>query len=82
MINCADFMAEIGNYLDGEAAAEVRRQLEAHLAHCQTCQVVYDSARKTVKVLTNSGSFDLSEAASKPITENIMAMIRSQRRSE
>ena len=82
MINCADFMAEIGNYLDGEAAAEVRRQLEAHLAHCQTCQVVYDSARKTVKVLTNSGSFDLSEAASKPITESIMAMIRSQRRSE
>ena len=82
MINCTDFMAEIGNYLDGEAAAEVRRQLEAHLAHCQTCQVVYDSARKTVKVLTNSGSFDLSEAASKPITENIMAMIRSQRRSE
>ncbi len=82
MINCADFMAEIGNYLDGAAAADVRRQLEAHLAHCQTCQVVYDSARKTVRVLTNSGSFDLSEAASKPITENIMAMIRGQQRSE
>ena len=82
MINCADFMAEIGNYLDGEAVAEVRRQLEAHLAHCQTCQVVYDSARKTVKVLTDSGSFELSEAVSKPITESIMARIRSQRRSQ
>ena len=59
MINCKDFMAEIGNYLDGEVADAVRLQLEAHLSHCQTCQVVYDSARKTVKVLTDSGSFEL-----------------------
>ena len=82
MINCKDFMAEIGNYLDGEVADAVRLQLEAHLSHCHTCQVVYDSARKTVKVLTDSGSFELSEAASKPITESIMARIRSQRRSQ
>ena len=82
MINCKDFMAEIGNYLDGEVADAVRLQLEAHLSHSQTCQVVYDSARKTVKVLTDSGSFELSEAVSKPITESIMARIRSQRRSQ
>jgi len=74
-------MAEIGDYLDGEAAAAVRAQIEAHLAHCHTCQIMYDSARKTVKVLTDSGSFDLPEAASKPIAENVMARIRSQRRS-
>jgi len=52
LIHCADFMAEIGNYLEGDVAAEVRAQIESHLAHCQTCQIVYDSARKTVKVLT------------------------------
>ena len=74
-------MAEIGNYLDGEAAAEVRAQVETHLAHCQTCQVMYDSARKTVKILTECGSFDLPEAAAKPIAEKVMARIRSQRRS-
>ena len=75
-------MAEIGNFLDGEVADTVRQQLEVHLSHCQTCQVVYYSARKTVKVLTDSGSFELSEAVSKPITESIMARIRSQRRSQ
>ena len=82
MIDCTDFVAEIGNYLDGEVAGAVRLQLEAHLSHCQTCQVVYDSARKAVKVLTDSGSFDLSDAASKTITESIMARIRSRRRSQ
>lgn len=79
MISCADFMAEMGNYLDGEAADEVRLQLEAHLSHCQTCQVVYDSAKKTVRVLVDSGSFELPESASHAIAEKIMAAIRSQR---
>ena len=81
MISCADFMAAIGDYLEGDVAAEVRLQLEAHLSHCKTCQVIYDSAQKTVRVLTDSGSFDLSEAAAKPITEKIMARIRGQERS-
>ena len=81
MIDCADFMAEIGNYLDGEIAAEVRTHLERHLSHCRTCQIVYDSARKTVKVLTDSGSFDLPEAASQSIAAKVMANIRGQRRT-
>ena len=81
MINCADFMTEIGNYLEGDVAAEIRAQIESHLAHCQTCQVVYDSARKTVKVLTDCGSFELPEAASKSIAVEVMARIRGQRRN-
>ena len=81
MINCTDFMVEIGNYLDGDVAAEVRAQIEGHLAHCQTCRIVYDSARKTVKVLTDCGSFDLPAAATKPITERVMASIRNRRRT-
>jgi predicted anti-sigma-YlaC factor YlaD len=74
-------MADIGNYLDGDVATEIRAQIENHLAHCQTCQIVYDSARKTVQVLTDCGSFDLPEAASKPIVESVMARIRCQQRS-
>ena len=81
MISCVDFMAAIGDYLDGDVAAEVRAQLQAHLSHCTTCQVVYDSARKTIRVLTDSGSFDLPEAAAKPITEKIMARVREQGRT-
>jgi predicted anti-sigma-YlaC factor YlaD len=78
LISCTDFIAEIGNYLDGDVADEIRVQIEGHLAHCKTCQIVYDSARKTVKVLTDSGCFDLPEASSKPIVEEVMAKIRSQ----
>lgn len=79
MINCADFMAEIGNLLDGEAASEVRLQLENHLSHCQSCQVLYDSSRKTLQIVTDSGSFDLPETVSKPIAAKIMARLRGNK---
>jgi hypothetical protein len=76
MITCADFMAEIGNYLEDDVAEQVRRQLEDHLAHCQTCTVLVDSTRKTLKIVTDTGSFDLSDEACKPITAQIMSRIR------
>ena len=78
MISCADFITEIGDFLEGEAAAEVRLQLENHLAHCRTCQVVLDSTRKTLKIVTDSGSFDLPEAAARPVVDSIMARIRER----
>jgi hypothetical protein len=72
-------MAEIGNYLEGDVAAEVRVQLEHHLSHCQTCTVLVDSSRKTLKIVTDAGSFDLPEATFRPIAERIMARIRSKK---
>lgn len=70
-------MAGLGEYLEGDVVADVRRQLENHLAHCRTCQVVLDSSRKTLKIVTDCGSFDLPESAARPIVEQVMAKIRS-----
>ena len=80
MINCADFMAEIGNYLEGDVAEEVRLQLEHHLSHCQTCTVLVDSSRKTLRIVTDTGSFDLPEATFRPIAERIMARLKEMQK--
>ena len=79
MISCADFMAEFGNYLEGDLAQELRQRLELHLSHCATCQVIVDSSRKTIRIVTDSGSFDFPEPVLKPILHNVMSRIRSQR---
>jgi predicted anti-sigma-YlaC factor YlaD len=71
-------MSAFGDYLEGDIAAEVRKQLDNHLSHCRTCQVIYDSSRKTLKILTDSGSFDLPEAAGKSIIDIIMFRIRNE----
>ena len=79
MISCEEFMAGLGDYLEGQNSLEVRQQLEFHLSHCRICQVIYDSTCKTVKIVTEAGSFDLSQDASEAITERIMAKLRLDR---
>jgi len=78
--SCDQVMAELVNYLDDQVAAEIRRELEVHLAHCRTCQALYDSARKTLTIVTESRSFELPEEISSRILEGIMAKVRRGRR--
>lgn len=77
MISCQDFITELGNLLDDEVAGEIRAQLEAHLAHCSTCQVLYDSTRKTLRIVTESGSFEYPEPIAEPLVTKVMDRIRS-----
>lgn len=78
MITCDQFMAEFGDYLDGEVSSDVRRQLEEHLSHCRICWVMYDSTRKTLRVVTDSSSFDFPETLSEPIVSKVMAKVRGE----
>jgi putative zinc finger protein len=76
MISCQDFITELGNLLDDDVAAEVRESLQAHLAHCQSCQVLYDSTRKTLRIVTESGSFEYPGPIAEPMVTKIMDRIK------
>lgn len=78
MITCEEFLTEFGDYLDNRAAPEVREQLELHLAQCRTCHVLYDSSRKTIKIVTESSSFDLPQDVAEPIVGRVMDKIRRE----
>jgi hypothetical protein len=75
--NCEDVLAELGNYLDDEAVSDVRRELEFHIAHCKTCTAIYDSTRKTLKIVTDSSSFELPHSLSEPLVARIMSKVRA-----
>lgn len=76
MISCQDFIGELGNLLDDDIATEIREQLQTHLAHCNTCQVLYDSTRKTLRIVTESGSFEYSGPIAEPLVNKVMDRIR------
>lgn len=78
MIRCEDFITELGNLLDDEVTIEIRRELENHLAHCRTCQVLYDSTRKTLRIVTDSGSFEYPEPLAEPLVTKIMSRIHAR----
>jgi hypothetical protein len=76
MISCQYFISELGNLLDDDIASEIREQLEAHLAHCNTCQVLYDSTRKRLRIVTESGSFEYPEPIAEPLVSKVMDRVR------
>jgi hypothetical protein len=51
MITCEEFFAEFADYMENQVSPEVRQNSIA-LAHCRACHVLYDTARKTVKFVT------------------------------
>ncbi len=49
-INCKTFLDDVSNFLDGELDAELRISIEAHLAKCPDCWLIFDETKKTVAI--------------------------------
>lgn len=79
MITCEEFFAEFGDYLENQVSAEVRQELELHLSQCRACHVLYDSSRKTIKIVSESDSFELPQKAFDPVIDRVMSKLRSDR---
>jgi hypothetical protein len=79
MIRCDQFLAHLGDYMEDDVAAELRQQLQTHLAECRSCQVLFDSTSKAIRIVTDSGSFALPPDISEPLLEKIMSKIRDSR---
>lgn len=79
MITCDEFFAEFADYLENQVSPEVRRELELHLSQCRACHVLYDSTRKTIKIMSESDSFELPQDVFDPIIDRVTAKLRSNR---
>ena len=77
MITCEEFFAEFADYLENQVSPEVRQELELHLSQCRACYVLYDSSRKTVKIVSESNSFELPQNVFDPIIDRVMAKLRT-----
>ena len=78
MITCEEFFAEFADYLENHVSPEVREELELHLSQCRVCHVLYDSSRKTVKIVSESNSFELPQNIVDPIVDRVMAKLRNK----
>ena len=78
MLTCAEFLSEFGDYLENTASPELRTRLERHLRECRTCQVILDTTRKTIRIVTDTDSFTLPEDAVEPIVKEIMNRVRAK----
>jgi hypothetical protein len=79
MITCEEFFAEFADYLEDQVSPEVRQELELHLSQCRACYVLYDSSRKTIKIVSESNSFELPQKVFDPIIDRVMSKLRTER---
>jgi len=80
MFTCDDLRAELSNLLDADTAPSVRDEIERHLSECRACTVLVDSTRKTLRIVTDAGSYELPASLSERLTSRIMDRIRSDER--
>jgi anti-sigma factor (TIGR02949 family) len=73
VFSCEDVRAALGDYIDGDVSPDLRRELDQHLADCRTCHVLYDTARKTLRIVMDVGSVEVPEAVSERLINRIMS---------
>jgi hypothetical protein len=77
MITCDEFFTEFGDYIENQVSPEVCKELELHLSQCHACQILYDSTCKTIKIVTDSKSFELPQSVSDSIVDRVIAKLRT-----
>jgi predicted anti-sigma-YlaC factor YlaD len=78
-MNCRHLLDALSDYLDDQAAASVRADLEAHLAECRSCTVIVETSRRTLKIVTDVGSFEIPGELSEKLLEKTMAGLAAAR---
>ena len=64
MMDCKEVLANLSNYVDGDASAELRAALEEHIAKCRRCRVVFDTTAKALKIVLDVEPFEVPLAVS------------------
>jgi predicted anti-sigma-YlaC factor YlaD len=75
VFNCENVRAVISDYLDGDLPAEIKHELDQHLAKCRTCQVLFDTTRQTLRIVTDVGSYEVPGVVSERLVKRIMSML-------
>ena len=57
--DCKHIWRELSNYLDGEISADVRRDIEAHVAQCRHCAALLDSTHNVIVLIADERRFEL-----------------------
>lgn len=58
-MSCEHLLRELGDFVDGAAAAEICREFEQHLEGCEACRVVVDTLKRTITLYKGDQAVDL-----------------------
>jgi putative zinc finger protein len=71
MIRCEEILREISSYLDEEITSEVRVQIESHICACRHCEVLVNTTKKTLTLVSNNSFLELPQGVSERLLERL-----------
>jgi anti-sigma factor RsiW len=77
VINCKDVWREISNYIDDDVPADLRAELEDHLANCRHCAALVDSTRNILVLIADERVFSLPAGFSARLQERLRREIEN-----
>lgn len=60
-MNCKGVVRELSDFLDGELAPDLLKELEQHIQKCKNCRLVVDTTRKTIEIYCDAEPLPLPE---------------------
>ena len=72
---CASGVELLAEYLEGTLAADVRADLEAHVAGCPRCTAFFASYRETPRILREASAVTMPP----DLEESLLRFLRSRR---
>ncbi len=79
LLSCKDFLAELNDYLDESAQADLRAELERHLAECPNCWVICDTTQKTIQIYKGMDPYPVSEGVRSRLMEALHKKMQARR---
>jgi len=70
-IDCKHVWEHISAYIDGEVAADLRAEIDAHLETCEICSAVLDSTRNVVVLYADGRIFELPTGFSERLHQRL-----------
>jgi predicted anti-sigma-YlaC factor YlaD len=77
-VNCKEFIALLGDYLEMTVRPEIFAELEEHLANCPPCQVYLRTYRRTREIAGTSEREALPPAMPEEMKSRLRAFLLAQ----
>jgi len=75
-VTCTEFLAQLDEMLDQDAALPLRADLEEHLRECEHCEITLSTTRKTIEIYRSHELYELPEDLRERLHRAILAKCR------
>lgn len=77
-MDCRQVLEELANFMEGEVSVGLKEALEEHLAFCHKCEVIFNSTRQTLQILSECSTFELPEDVSSRLYTRLRARMKGE----